>query len=57
MNYLQLQKLELTITVLLKLQKLIDKAKQAGFSAVKFQTYITDDLVSKYWISKLSKKK
>ena len=26
-------------------KKLIDKAKQAGFSAVKFQTYITDDLV------------
>ena len=27
-------------------KKLIDKAKQAGFSAVKFQTYITNDLVS-----------
>ena len=27
-------------------KKLIDKAKEAGFSAVKFQTYITHDLVS-----------
>ena len=27
-------------------KKLIDKAKETGFSAVKFQTYITNDLVS-----------
>ena len=28
-------------------KKLIDEAKKAGFSAVKFQTYLTDDLVIK----------